>query len=95
MSSKFYWRYWQGEGWNSYLLEKITASGGCKVLLGCDNDAKAESGPAIFSWFFVLIRRMNFFLSFLHNISVEQSKERQVHPKQDIYLEAIILCSCE
>lgn len=67
------------------------------MLLGCDNDAKAESGPAIFSWFFVLIRRMNFFffLCFLHNISVEQSKERQVHPEQDVYLEAIILCSCE
>lgn len=58
-----------GERWNSYLLKNVT--GGCRVLLGCDSDAKPESGPAVLI-FFSLIKRLNFFVFFFHNTNVEQ-----------------------
>lgn len=56
------------ERWNSYLLKNVT--GGYRVLLGCDSDAKPESGPAALI-FFSLIRRLNFFCLFFHNTNVE------------------------
>lgn len=45
---------------------------------------------------FLSNKETNFFcLFFIISVWNSQSKESQVHPTQDVYLEAMRLCSCE